>query len=123
VKIHELKSWPKFFEKVISGEKTFEIRLNDRDFHVGDFLYLREYDPVMQRYSGRFQYARITYILDAMNHYAVAPRVLHPDYVVLAISLYWSALVPVLPGQEWVSQTRPELFSTELRRYLQERFD
>jgi hypothetical protein len=120
MKIHELKSWPQFFEKVVSGEKTFEVRLDDRNFKVGDFLYLREYDPKALRYSGRFQYARITYILDAREDRIVA-GVIHSNYVVLAISLYWSALVPVLPGQEG-SQTRPEPFSVELRRYLEESF-
>jgi len=42
---HELKLHPKYFPRVQSGEKSFEIRKNDRDFQVGDRLILREYDP------------------------------------------------------------------------------
>lgn len=40
--IHELKTDPDFFEMVKSGEKTFELRFNDRGFQVGDTLVLRK---------------------------------------------------------------------------------
>jgi hypothetical protein len=39
---HELKTDPAVFEAVMSGAKTHEIRLNDRNFDVGDVLLLRE---------------------------------------------------------------------------------
>ena len=39
---HELKTDPEVFDAVKSGEKTFEIRLNDRNFKVGDVLFLRK---------------------------------------------------------------------------------
>lgn len=42
---HDLKCWPKYYEYVASGDKTFEVRRNDRDFRVGDTLLLREYEP------------------------------------------------------------------------------
>lgn len=29
---HELKIYPKYFDAILSGEKTFEIRRNDRGF-------------------------------------------------------------------------------------------
>lgn len=44
-KAHELKSWPEHFQKVLSKEKTFEFRLNDRSFSVGDYVTLLEYIP------------------------------------------------------------------------------
>lgn len=43
--IHQLKCDSKFFEDVASGKKTFEVRKNDRDFFVGDFLALNELTP------------------------------------------------------------------------------
>ena len=40
--VHQLKCEHNFFEDTISGWKPFEVRLNDRDFKVGDFLALNE---------------------------------------------------------------------------------
>lgn len=45
MKEHELKCWPAFFDDVASGKKTFEVRQNDRDYKVGDVLFLREFEP------------------------------------------------------------------------------
>lgn len=39
---HELKTDPEVFMSSWAGEKTFEIRLNDRDFQPRDSLLLRE---------------------------------------------------------------------------------
>jgi hypothetical protein len=39
---HLLKTDPEVFQAVLSGAKTFEIRLNDRGYAVGDVLGLRE---------------------------------------------------------------------------------
>ena len=39
---HKLKTDPGVFEAVRRGEKTFELRFNDRNFRVGDRLELQE---------------------------------------------------------------------------------
>ena len=64
--IHELKAWPCYFGAVWSGEKTFEMRVNDRGFMPGDRLLLREYDPdaTASPYTGRELKARIGYLLN-----------------------------------------------------------
>ena len=62
---HDLKILPKYFEKVLSGEKTFEIRLDDRKFSVGDEVFLKEYDA--GKYTGRSQMVRITYIVSSQD--------------------------------------------------------
>ena len=41
---HNLKLNDRYFEAVVTGKKTFEIRKNDRDYHVGDILDLRRVD-------------------------------------------------------------------------------
>ena len=61
-KIHELKIAPEYFEKVLSKEKTFEFRYNDRNYQIGDILKLKEY--YNQKYTGRSISVKITSILD-----------------------------------------------------------
>lgn len=39
---HVLKTETKYYQAVERGEKTFELRKNDRDFKVGDMIYLKE---------------------------------------------------------------------------------
>lgn len=59
--IHELKIYPEYFKAVISGEKTFEIRKNDRPFHKGDLLALNEFDG--QNWTGNSCLVYVDYIL------------------------------------------------------------
>ncbi|MCH7799049.1 MAG: DUF3850 domain-containing protein [Planctomycetes bacterium] len=40
-----LKIWPQYYQPIVTGEKKFERRKNDRDYQVGDQLLLREWDP------------------------------------------------------------------------------
>lgn len=39
---HELKTDPGAFDAVVRGDKTVELRENDRSFGLGDFLLLRK---------------------------------------------------------------------------------
>lgn len=61
--IHELKTWPEYFQEVLEGKKLFEVRKDDRLFDVGDILELLEYDPYEKTFSGRKIFAKITYKL------------------------------------------------------------
>ena len=61
--VHLLKTWPKYFQAVWDRDKTFEARVNDRDYQVGDELWIREYNPEEGEYSGRAIHTTITYIL------------------------------------------------------------
>lgn len=60
--IHALKILPNYFEDVISGRKTFEIRKNDRDYKVGDLLALNEWTG--ETYTGRSCLVTVDYIID-----------------------------------------------------------
>ena len=59
---HKLKCETGFYQDVEIGRKTFEIRLNDRDFKLGDMIELNE--VVNGARTGRkLQPVEITYIL------------------------------------------------------------
>lgn len=60
---HELKIWPACFAAVEAGTKPFDVRENDRDFHVGDALLLREYEPESEQYSGRSVMRWVSYVM------------------------------------------------------------
>lgn len=63
-KLHDLKTWPAEFSEVTTGRKTFEWRLNDRDFLPGDLLLLREWEPTAESYTGRVVLRKITQMSD-----------------------------------------------------------
>lgn len=50
---HELKCWPSFFQAILDDRKRFELRVNDRNYQVGDVLHLREWNPELEQYTGR----------------------------------------------------------------------
>ena len=60
---HCLKTLPEFYEAVISGDKTFEFRENDRNFQIGDKLILQEYNKSTRQYLGRESWFQVTYVL------------------------------------------------------------
>jgi len=49
----EKKALPQYFEKILSGEKNFELRLADWECKAGDVLVLREWNPESKKYTGR----------------------------------------------------------------------
>ncbi len=81
MKEHTLKCLRPFLERIQSGQKTFEIRKNDRDYQVGDILHLYEYDPkssIQWAYEGRMPMVSVmvTYMSSAYQQ---------DGYVVLGI--------------------------------------
>ena len=50
-KHHELKINHPYYDMVLAGTMRFQIRNNDRDFHAGDTVELRSYDPINQAFS------------------------------------------------------------------------
>ena len=57
--IHELKTWPEYFNDLDKG-KNFELRKDDRGFKVGDFIILNEWDPKTETYTGN----RLPFVID-----------------------------------------------------------
>lgn len=74
MRFHDLKVWPSFYQDIERGLKTWEWRRDDRNFMVGDVLYLDYFDPSMTTEGGGYilhdgprgkkhLVAEITYIL------------------------------------------------------------
>lgn len=85
MKTHELKTWPAYFEAVLDGSKTFEVRKDDRGFQVGDTLVLQEWKkkpfPSFEGdYTGRECKRTVTYILRGVEWG------LHPSTVVMGMA-------------------------------------
>ena len=59
----EKKIWPKYFDKIKSGEKTFELRLADWQCNPGDVLLLKEWNPETKQYTGREIEKEVTYVI------------------------------------------------------------
>ncbi len=64
---HHLKISTEYFDAIVEGRKTFEVRKKDRIYRVGDVLFLREYIPYCG-YTGRETHKQITYILDDLDY-------------------------------------------------------
>jgi len=75
---HTLKIYPSHFRDVRSGRKTGEVRLNDRDYQVGDSLLLIEYDPDGERFTNEFEKRVVSHVLLGGMHG------LDPKYCVLS---------------------------------------
>jgi hypothetical protein len=56
----KIQKWS--FDKILSGEKTFELRLADWNCNAGDILVLREIDD-QRNYTSKVIEKKITYIL------------------------------------------------------------
>lgn len=76
---HELKTWPEYFQEIINGDKTFEVRKNDRDFKMGDVLLLKEWDNENSKYTGREWTVVVGYVLQG-GQFGI-----EPGYCVMSI--------------------------------------
>lgn len=59
--IHK-KIWKQSFDKILSGEKKFELRLADFDVDPGDTLVLEEWDKDHNTYTGKKIEVTVTYV-------------------------------------------------------------
>jgi len=100
--IHELKISPEFFDEIVSGKKTFEVRVDDRPYKIGDYLALNEYrDGEKEAYTGSCVLVYVTYIL---RHEAYCKD----GYVVIAFKpceIWMQPLVSVDTGMPRIELT------------------
>lgn len=67
---HELKILPEYFNAVNSGAKSFEIRINDRNYQLHDELILKEW--YRGKYTGRELHRWVGYIYYGDGAYGIA---------------------------------------------------
>lgn len=77
--VHDVKCWPPFFRNVADGSKLFEVRKNDREYKVGDELFIREYNPETLTYTGYNVPTIISYVLNG-GQFGI-----EPGYCVLSL--------------------------------------
>ena len=80
MKVHELKILNDFADSVVAGDKTFEIRDNDRGFQKGDFIKFQATDKTgIKNFSHLInnKLYEITYVLNGWG--------INNGYVALAI--------------------------------------
>ena len=83
---HELKILPKWFEDVQKNKKNFEIRKADRNFEIGDYLMLKEWDR--GKFTGRSVIRQIEYIYKGDGTYGLSE-----DYLILGLSVTQSVCI------------------------------
>ncbi len=57
----EKKILSEFFDAIVAGKKKYELRLNEFEAAEGDVLFLREWNPERQEYTGREVEKIVTY--------------------------------------------------------------
>lgn len=73
---HDVKTAAEFFEDAKAGIKPFELRKNDRDYKVGDFMKMRKYKD--GEWTGDIIRREITYVLEDYEG-------LKPGYCILGV--------------------------------------
>jgi hypothetical protein len=103
--MHDLKVWTEFFDAILDGRKTFEVRnARDRCFAVGDVLRLREWTPAIGEAVAR---ASVSQVEDGpgraqafLDRHRVRPRAGIPGHLSKS-----SAQCHGLPCQEPLADT------------------
>ena len=64
---HEKKVWPEYFQQILDGKKTYELRLANWECNEGDILVLQEWDPNTKEFTGRTIEKEVTYVGKTKN--------------------------------------------------------
>ena len=79
MKLHILKIKEEYWNAILRGDRTFELRKNDRDYQVGDLIHFVKTDGYDYLFCSHCVF-RIVYILKNAENYG-----LDKDYCILAI--------------------------------------
>ena len=80
------KTWPEYFDLVVSGKKKFELRLADFDIKEGDTLILEEWNPKIKKYTGRKIEKKVGYVLKfKLNDFGQEKQIKEKGLVVIQL--------------------------------------
>jgi len=68
---HDIKCWTEFFNPLWENIKTFEYRINDRNYQNGDTVTIHDYDKETNCYKPRLCTGKIGYVLHLSNNWVV----------------------------------------------------
>ena len=54
--------WPESYNLVLSGDKTYDMRLADWEVETGDIIVFQEWDPDTKEYTGREMSRKVGYV-------------------------------------------------------------
>jgi hypothetical protein len=115
-RVHELKTWPGYFNAVAEGRKTYELRRDDRGYAVGDLLRLREWTPSGHAYTGREVERLVTHVLRAAPGFGLAD-----GFVLLSLAV--PSLVSALRAVADLADELEDEADTALEKYPSNPFD
>lgn len=82
---HKLKTWPNYWDAVKRGEKTFEVRRDDRGFQKGDVVVLEKYSPD-EGYAWRDRRGHALTVTREISYILTGGQLgIEPGYVVLGL--------------------------------------
>lgn len=69
---HKLKTYQEHLDNIRLGVKPYEIRRNDRDFKVGDILWLKGWNPTREEYTGDELKVDVLSVLENVPEFGLA---------------------------------------------------
>jgi hypothetical protein len=89
INTHNVKIWQRPYEAIERGDKTFDVRRNDRNYQVGDILILEEFRHAVGEYTGRKIVRLITYVMQSTDTLTDNPvaEAIAPGYCVLGLKI------------------------------------
>ena len=99
---HKLKILSRYYEAILQGKKTFEVRKDDRPFQEGDTLLLQEtVTPNGCGYTGREMKVDVTYILRDSEYVKDGYCIMGIKIISTNKSRYYNNTPPVKHGR-WI---------------------
>lgn len=99
-KTHYLKTHSEFYKEVKARKKRFELRKDDRNIQIGDFLMLQEIDPATQIPSGDQTLVHVSLKLENAEKFG-----LKKDHAIFGIEFFEEVSIEIQEKMEEVCKS------------------